>query len=83
MCFRKNDNGRSKGTYNQGLNVINIFHGVNLILYTVTSIYPKTGILIKCYQYFFSENLALFTVTSIQSIQKSTQKETPKQQHER
>ena len=38
------------------VNVINGFHGVNLILYTVTSIYPKAVILLECYQYFFVVN---------------------------
>ena len=38
MCFRENINGRSKRAYKQACTVINIFHGVNLILYTVTKI---------------------------------------------
>ena len=52
MSFRENINGRSKRAYKQACTVINIFHGVNLILYTVTKIYPKVGILLEYYQYF-------------------------------
>ena len=33
-------------------NVISVFHDVDSILYTVTNIYPKAGILLKCYQCF-------------------------------
>ena len=31
--------------------VVNIFHDVNSILYAVTNIYSKAGILLKCYQF--------------------------------
>ena len=47
----------------------------------VNNIYPKAGILLKVVNVFCSENLAVFTVTSICSIRKSTHtKETLKQQ---
>ena len=49
------------GYLSERVNLINVFHGVNLISYTVTSIYPRAKILLECYKCFFSENLALFT----------------------
>ena len=49
------------GYLSERVNLINVFHGVNLISYTVTSIYPRAKILLERYQCFFSENLALFT----------------------
>ena len=30
-------------------NVINVFHGANLILYTVTSIYPKAEMMLSIF----------------------------------
>ena len=46
----------------------------------VTSIQSKTGILLKVINVFCSENVTLFTVTSIHSISKSKNKtETPKE----
>ena len=53
------------------VNVINVFHDVNSVLHTVTSIYPKVEILLKVSNTFCSEYLALFTVTSIHIIRKS------------
>ena len=41
-------------------------------LYTVTNIHTKAGILLKVFNVFRCENLALFTVTSIHSVRKST-----------
>ena len=71
------------GHISQHVNVINVFYGVNLILYMVTSIYPNAGILLECYQYFFcSENLALFALTTIHNLHKSQKTATPKQQDE-
>ena len=57
-------------------NVINVFHGVNL-----NKIYPKAWI--NVITIFCSENLALFTFTSIHSIRKSIKIECSKQQDER
>ena len=71
------------GYMSECVNVINVFHGVNLILYAVTNTYPKAGVLLECYQYFCSKNLALFTLSSIHSIQKSTKTENQKRQDER
>ena len=53
------------------VNVINVFHDVNSVLHTVTSIHPKVEILLKVSNTFCSEYLALFTVTSIHIIRKS------------
>ena len=83
MCFRENINGRSKRANKQVCSVINIFHGVNLILYTVTNIYPNVWILIECTNIFYNEKLAFLMLTSIHSILKSTKAETPKQQNKR
>ena len=55
----------------QHVNVINIVHKINSILYTVTSIEPKTGILLKVINVFHSRNLALFIVTNIHSTRRS------------
>ena len=49
-------------------------HDINSVLYTVTNIYPKAGILLKVITVFCSENLALFMVTSIHITQKDKQK---------
>ena len=54
------------------VNVIDVFHDVNSILYGVNIIYQKVGILLKVINVFHSGNLALSTVTSIHSIRKST-----------
>ena len=43
MCFRENNNGKSKREYKRDVNVIIVFHDVNLALYTVTNIYPREG----------------------------------------
>ena len=40
------------GHISERVNVINVFQCVNLILYTVASIYSKAGILLEYYQYF-------------------------------
>ena len=57
---------------NEHVNFVKIFHDV-------TS-YSMAGILLKVINVFHGEDLALFTVTSIHSIWKSTKKtETPKQ----
>ena len=53
------------------VNVINVFHGVNLILYTVANIYPMAGSFLNAINVFCSEKLALFTFTSIHSIKKA------------
>ena len=52
--------------------VINDFHDVNSNFYTVTNIYPQVEIFLKGINVFRSENVCLFTVTSIHNIQKST-----------
>ena len=52
-----------------------VFHDAHSVLYTV---HPMAEILLKVANVFRSENLALFTVTSIRCIQKSTKKEAPK-----
>ena len=56
-------------------NVTNVFcfHDLNLLLYTVSNIQSKAGVLLKVGNVFRCENLALFTVTSIHSIRKSAQ----------
>ena len=72
MYFRENNNSRSKCPYI-------VFHYVNSVLYTVTNIYSKAEILLKVITIFRSENLALFTVTSIQTSKKAEKTETPKQ----
>ena len=61
MYFRENS-GESKRAYI-------IFHDVNSVLYMLTNIYTKAGIITV----FHSENLAFFTVTSIHSIRKITE----------
>ena len=58
MCFRENNNGGSKRPYI-------VLHGVNSVLHTATNTYPNAGILLKLITVFRTENLALFTVTSI------------------
>ena len=55
---------KASGHISKHVNVINVFHYVNSILYTV----PR--ILLKVSNVFLRENLPLFTVTSIHSIQK-------------
>ena len=55
----------------QHVNVINVVHTINSILYTVTSIEPKPGILLKVIKVFHSRNLALFIVTNIHSTRRS------------
>ena len=64
---------KASGHISKHVNVINVFHYVNSILYTV----PR--ILLKVSNVFLRENLPLFTVTSIHSIQKKKKTETPKQ----
>ena len=54
------------------VNVVDVFHDVNSILYGVNNIYQKVGILLKVINVFHSGNLSLSTVTSIHSIRKST-----------
>ena len=63
------------------VNVINVFHGVNLILYTVNNITPGLGF--NVITTFCSENLTLFTFTSIHSIAKIIKANISKQQDER
>ena len=73
MYFRENKNSGSEGAYI-------VFHYVNSVLCTVTNINSRAGILLKVATIFRSDNLALFTVTSIRSIQKNPEKTgTPKQ----
>ena len=57
--------------------VINIFHDVRSILYTVTDIYPKAGVLLKVINVIHSVNLPLFIVNNIHSIRKSTANKSP------
>ena len=52
-----------------------VFHGANSILYKA---HLMAEISLKVTNVFRSENLALFTVTSIHCIRKSTKKEAPK-----
>ena len=59
------------------VNVIIVFHDVSSVLYTVTNIHPKAGMLRKVITVFQRENLALFTLTSIHSIQKITKHRNP------
>ena len=47
---------------------IMFFHDINSVLYTVTNIYPKAGILLKVITVSRSENEALLMVTSFHSI---------------
>ena len=54
------------------VNVIFVFQDVSSVLCTVTTIHPKVRMLQKVITVFQHENLALFTVTSICSIRKST-----------
>ena len=63
------------------VNVINVFHGVNLILYTVNNITPGLGF--NVITTFCGENLTLFTFTSIHSIAKIIKANISKQQDER
>ena len=42
-CFRENNNGESKRYTSENLDVINVFHDANSILYTGTNINPKAG----------------------------------------
>ena len=65
---------------NGNLNV-NVMNNVNSVLYRVTNIYVKAGILQKnVMNIFCSKNLVLFKVNSIHSIRKSTKLEISKQQ---
>ena len=57
------------GHISEYVNVTNVFHGVNSFFYTV---HPMARILLEVVNVFRSENLPLFTLTSIQSIRKST-----------
>ena len=66
---------------NLNVNVMNNFRDVNSVLYRVTNIYVKAGILQKnVMNIFCSKNLVLFKVNSIHSIRKSTKLEISKQQ---
>ena len=57
------------GHISECTNVINMFHGVNIILYMVTSIgTPRPGFYQNAINMFCSESLALFTLTSIHNI---------------
>ena len=65
MCFRENNNDRSKRTYkSKHGNAVSLFHSVNLKA-------SGRDITLK--------NLALITVASIHRIRKSTKTKTPKQ----
>ena len=64
---------KASGHISKHVNVINVFHYVNSILYTV----PR--ILLKVSNVFLRENSPLFTETSINSTQKKKKTETPKQ----
>ena len=66
------------GHLSEHVNIINVFPDVKSILCTVTSIYLKARILLKCFNVFLSENAALFMEISISSIRKFT-KATPTQ----
>ena len=57
MCFREKIMAEVSGHISERVNVINVFQCVNLILYTVASIYSKTGILLEYYQYFLFFNI--------------------------
>ena len=61
MCFREKDNGGSKRAYKELVNFINVFDDVNSVLYTVTNIRHKAGILLKISNFLRCGNLALFT----------------------
>ena len=52
-----------------------VFHDAHSVLYTA---HPMAEILLKVSNVFHGGNLALFTVTSIHCIRKSTKKEAPK-----
>ena len=65
----KKNHGRSKQAYKWASDV---FHDLNSILYTVSNIHPKAGVSLKVGNVFLSENLALFSVSRIFSIWKST-----------
>ena len=62
---------KASGHISKHVNVINVFHYVNSILYTV----PR--ILLKVSNVFLRENLPLFTVTSIHRIQKKKKNRNP------
>ena len=62
---------KASGHISEHVHVINVFHYVNSILYTV----PR--ILLKVSNVFLRENLPLFTVNSIHSIQKKKEKQKP------
>ena len=51
------------------MNIVNVFHDVNSILYTT---HPVAGNLLKVIIVFCNENLTLFMLTIIHSIRKST-----------
>ena len=59
---------------------VNVFHDVTSTLYTITNIYLKADILLNAINILHSDNLALFFLTTIHSIQNSTKTETLKQQ---
>ena len=62
------------GHASEHVNIIHVFHDINSILYTITNIPSNAGILLKVSHVFRSGNLPFFTLTSIHSIRKSTEK---------
>ena len=83
LAFEKRIIAEVSGHLNGRVNAINVFHGVNLILYSVANINARPGFYKNAINIFCSENLTLFTVISIHSIRKSTKTGTSKQQDKR
>ena len=67
--FRGKDNGGSKQAYKWACKCYQFFHDLNSTLYAVTT--SKVWVLLKVINVFHSENLTLFTVGSIHSINRS------------
>ena len=74
------------GHIREHLHVINIFIDVNSILYMLTNIHTKSRILLKVFNVFRSENLALYAVTVFivsEKVQRNRNSETQKQKERR
>ena len=67
------------GHISKHVNIIKVFHDGNSKPKLVTNIHLKTRILLKVVNVFRSDNLTLFMVAGIHSIQKCTKTDTPKQ----
>ena len=67
------------GHISEHLHFIRFFHDVDSILYMLTDIHTKARILLKDFNVFRSENLALYTVTAFIASEKVQKTETEKQ----